>query len=204
MLSRLAIGRFIGEAITNLDSATNYTAKEDSTISVNSMKLSDKIKNNVVRRQRFAEHGTETRPGTGTRPGTDSRVISTDDLASVASGTSIPTENGKSKNKNTNKHSSTSSNTDSSNVDTTAKQKQSINTEKLDQQNYDSSKSIDHNIFDNEMKNLSKSEFHSKYVSTETKMLIYSGHDSTMVPLLRAIGLYHGKLRINIFDNENE
>ena len=193
MLSRLAIGRFIGEAITNLDSATNYTAKEDSTISVNSRKLSDKIKNDVVRRQRFAEHGTDTRPGT------DSRVISTDDLASVASGTSTPTENGKSKNKNTNKHSSTNSNTDSTNVDTAVptdiKQKQSINTEKLDQQNYNHSKSIDHNIFDNEMKNLSKSEFHSKYVSTETKMLIYSGHDSTMVPLLRAIGLYHGKLK---------
>jgi hypothetical protein len=32
----------------------------------------------------------------------------------------------------------------------------------------------------------------SRRVNTGTKMLIYSGHDSTMVPLLKAIGLYNG------------
>jgi hypothetical protein len=33
----------------------------------------------------------------------------------------------------------------------------------------------------------------SRRVQTGTKMLIYSGHDSTMVPLLKAIGLYNGE-----------
>lgn len=32
----------------------------------------------------------------------------------------------------------------------------------------------------------------SRRVNSGTKMLIYSGHDSTMVPLLKAIGLYNG------------
>ena len=46
-----------------------------------------------------------------------------------------------------------------------------------------------HNIYDN-----SKHDQHNnKHIHSKIKMLIYSGHDSTMVPLLRAFGLYNSE-----------
>jgi hypothetical protein len=34
----------------------------------------------------------------------------------------------------------------------------------------------------------------NKFIQPSTRLLIYSAHDSTMVPLLQAIGLYQGKI----------
>lgn len=55
-----------------------------------------------------------------------------------------------------------------------------------------SMKNNNSNITNNGIDNSKHDPHNNKHLNSNIKMLIYSGHDSTMVPLLRAIGLYKG------------
>jgi hypothetical protein len=130
MLSRLAIGRFIGEMIKDMDKAVSFTVQENHRSNLNP---NPKPKLNP-----------NPKPDVTSSISNDTVYESTrwSDSASYLSGVKRKLMNGK-----------------------------------------------NHNNTDDDMKNTDSS---FKNVTAGTKILIYSGHDSTMVPLLGALGLYHG------------
>ena len=153
MLSRLAIGRFIREAVDNMDTAINYTARAPQTSY--SRLLSNEAPHPV--------DAISPSSSKATRIITDVKEIDSVDSTD---------DNGKLKS-STNKGMAPSSAAGEGAV-----------TETVNRMNL---------MTDASTSDGTKSSA-IRRVRSGTKMLIYSGHDSTMVPLLKAIGLYNGKI----------
>lgn len=163
MLSRLAMGRFIREAVENLDSALNishrtfkddqkssiYTSPTKNELPLNPERAAVKSSPEVVNSDTWIDSGEGSNkyaaPQSGTPMDATTRIVG---------------ENGKRNKRDRSKKRMLSNSSDAQRG----------------------------------------SDGHSgkMHCHAGTKMLIFSGHDSTMVPLLKAIGLYHGAYDKNI------
>lgn len=155
MLSRLAIGRFIREAVDNMDTAINYTtlSRPRSHDTVSATSSSSGTGSSGSRRARFVSENRENQ----------SEVDSTDDVSS--------------KDK--------SSMNNLTNITRASSEGPVLEAPALEAVNRV-------NMMTGPSSSESTKSSSTRRVNTGTKMLIYSGHDSTMVPLLKAIGLYNG------------
>lgn len=142
MLSRLAIGRFIREAVDNMDTAINYTTRSTQT------SLSRSSSNG----RRAARAMSENREN-------ETASDSTDDIET------------KGKSSSNNLTNITKASSEGTVMETVNRMNLMV-----DPSGTEGVKSTS-----------------TRRVNSGTKMLIYSGHDSTMVPLLKAIGLYNGE-----------
>jgi hypothetical protein len=150
MLSRLAIGRFIREAVDNMDTAVNYTtrATQPSPSRPQSHDAFTVLSSSGSRAGRFMSENREN----------ETDLDSTDDIRTK----------------------------DISSINLT-------NVSKAAQGGPVQETVNRMNLMTNPIASEGTKSSNSKRVQTGTKMLIYSGHDSTMVPLLKAIGLYNGE-----------
>jgi hypothetical protein len=149
MLSRLAIGRFIREAVDNMDTAINYTtrATQPSPSQPHSHDAFSVLSSSSSRAGRFM---SENRENETDLDSTDD--IRTKDISSI-------------------------------NLTNVTKAAQGGVQETVNRMN----------LMTDPIAPEGTKSSNSRRVQTGTKMLIYSGHDSTMVPLLKAIGLYNGE-----------
>jgi hypothetical protein len=149
MLSRLAIGRFIREAVDNMDTAINYTtrATQPSPSQPHFHDAFSVLSSSGSRAGRFM---SENRENETDLDSTDD--IRTKDISSI-------------------------------NLTNVTKAAQGGVQETVNRMN----------LMTDPIAPEGTKSSNSRRVQTGTKMLIYSGHDSTMVPLLKAIGLYNGE-----------
>ena len=155
------MGRFIREAVENMDSALNISHRS----------FSDDQKSSI---------NFNTSP-------TDSDTTLNNEKSEMKS-----SHEGNYNNNNDNNNNNTAFS------DTWVDSSEGINKEVMPQNVPLRSRSVKKSkrrILSNSSDALKGSEGHAgskMHCKAGTKMLIFSGHDSTMVPLLKAIGLYHG------------
>ena len=189
-MSRLAIGRFIWEAVSNLDTVLNYS--KNSISGADFVKTSNPLVATNFRRKlniHFSVAGKD--------------VDSTDDT------------HGNDKNFNNKLRNMKIQNKEFQNIQKSIKDKDKENEKDRDESNNlqnrvklmtNENNTDNNNLRKNENGNINNIENHNindnskhdqhnnKHIHSKIKMLIYSGHDSTMVPLLRAFGLYNSEL----------
>ena len=188
-MSRLALGRFIWEAVSNLDTVLNYS--KNSISGTDFRKNTSPIISTNIRRMLNTNFSNK-------------HVSYTDDIH-------VNDQNFNNKLRSTKVHNKESPNFQKNNIDKEKeKDKESndlhirvklmTNTNNSDNDNFSKNNNGSTNIIENEVINdNSKHDQHNnKHIHSEIKMLIYSGHDSTMVPLLRAFGLYNSKFAFSI------
>lgn len=150
-LSRLAIGRFIKEAVDDMDTALNFTAHSMSNLPVQMQK----------------EQSSHSLPPSMDATLASSNIKAEDSAVSAAAADVSQFDESIEDNENSSHITTASSGTG----------RQATSTKHTSRDALGSSEGL---------------KGGRRHVSPGARMLIYSGHDSTMVPLLKAIGLYRG------------